>query len=595
MKLGDAFIKDQDAHCPDHLLHGRPRHRQHEGPEESGRVGLKALIYFEVVTTLALIGLLVVNLWKPGVGMNVDSSTVDTKSIATFTARPKNRAPSNSSWIFPRPSSARSRPRSCRCFLRYSVRFRSTGARRAASPSPPPHRRRQPCFLPDRRLCDEAGPIGAFGAMAFTIVTCRHPCLAGQLHAVVLHDLPDLYLCGARRHRRILRVFLQIHSHQDVLIVRNLVRIGAAAHDREMENLGCDLGRRAGHPDGLLFNLDGTCIYLTMAAIFLAQATNTDLTLWQQLGIIGDPALTSKGSGRHRLASSCRRHARFGWNHLGEHRAHTRDRPPGMSEARALTNLIGNGVATVVVAKWEDALDEERLHRRLNQETDAEADDPEAVKVEDDVIEEGATETRRCVRRAERARTQAFGRAGKRAVFETSRGSTVFRVPGTGRHGIARDLECQQRLTEGAPACHGNNPPVGDLTTRTLAMPADANLSGDIFGGWVLSQMDIAGGSCGPGARTGGNGRNRGDDLSGPCTSGTSSAFIRASSGRAAVRWRSELKRGPSEPLGRARQGDRWSLHVRGLDAQGRPKPLSVLGALLASAEVSSQDATSQD
>jgi aerobic C4-dicarboxylate transport protein len=113
--------------------------------------------------------------------------------------------------------------------------------------------------------------------------------------------------------------------------------------------------------------------------------------LWQQLGIIGILLLTSKGaagvtgSGFIVLAATL---ASVGTIPvasialiLGIDRF--------MSEARALTNLIGNGLATVVVAKWENALDEERLHRRLNQETDAEADDPEAVKVEDDVIEEG--------------------------------------------------------------------------------------------------------------------------------------------------------------------------------------------------------------
>jgi aerobic C4-dicarboxylate transport protein len=144
-------------------------------------------------------------------------------------------------------------------------------------------------------------------------------------------------------------------------------------------------------PTGYSFNLDGTCIYLTMAAIFLAQATNTDLTLSQELGIIAILLLTSKGaagvtgSGFIVLAATL---ASVGTIPvasialiLGIDRF--------MSEARALTNLIGNGLATVVVAKWEGALDEDRLHRRLNQETDLEADEPETVKVEDDVAEAG--------------------------------------------------------------------------------------------------------------------------------------------------------------------------------------------------------------
>ena len=160
----------------------------------------------------------------------------------------------------------------------------------------------------------------------------------------------------------------------------------------KMENLGCEasvVGLVI--PTGYSFNLDGTCIYLTMAAIFLAQATNTELSLWQEIGIIAILLLTSKGaagvtgSGFIVLAATL---ASVGTIPvasialiLGIDRF--------MSEARALTNLIGNGLATVVVAKWENALDETRLHRRLNRETDVEADDPEAVKVEDDVAAGG--------------------------------------------------------------------------------------------------------------------------------------------------------------------------------------------------------------
>jgi aerobic C4-dicarboxylate transport protein len=150
----------------------------------------------------------------------------------------------------------------------------------------------------------------------------------------------------------------------------------------KLENLGCKesvVGLVI--PTGYSFNLDGTCIYLTMAAIFLAQATNTELTLWQQLGIIGVLLLTSKGaagvtgSGFIVLAATL---ASVGTIPvasialiLGVDRF--------MSEARALTNLVGNGVATVVVAKWERALDEPRMHQVLDQETELEASEPEAA------------------------------------------------------------------------------------------------------------------------------------------------------------------------------------------------------------------------
>jgi aerobic C4-dicarboxylate transport protein len=156
----------------------------------------------------------------------------------------------------------------------------------------------------------------------------------------------------------------------------------------KMENLGCEqsvVGLVI--PTGYSFNLDGTCIYLTMATLFLAQATNTDLSFAQQLGIIGVLLLTSKGaagvtgSGFIVLAATLSSVGHIPVASialiLGVDRF--------MSEARALTNLIGNGVATVVVSRWEGALDMKKMQSHLNQETEAEADTPEQVLVEDEV------------------------------------------------------------------------------------------------------------------------------------------------------------------------------------------------------------------
>jgi aerobic C4-dicarboxylate transport protein len=156
----------------------------------------------------------------------------------------------------------------------------------------------------------------------------------------------------------------------------------------KMENLGCEqsvVGLVI--PTGYSFNLDGTCIYLTMAALFLAQATNTDLSFAQQLGIIGVLLLTSKGaagvtgSGFIVLAATLSSVGHIPVASialiLGVDRF--------MSEARALTNLIGNGVATVVVSRWEGALDMKKMQSHLNQETEAEADTPEQVLVEDEI------------------------------------------------------------------------------------------------------------------------------------------------------------------------------------------------------------------
>jgi aerobic C4-dicarboxylate transport protein len=156
----------------------------------------------------------------------------------------------------------------------------------------------------------------------------------------------------------------------------------------KMENLGCEqsvVGLVI--PTGYSFNLDGTCIYLTMAALFLAQATNTDLSFAQQLGIIGVLLLTSKGaagvtgSGFIVLAATLSSVGHIPVASialiLGVDRF--------MSEGRALTNLIGNGVATVIVSRWEGALDMKRMQSHLNQETEAEADAPEQVLVEDEI------------------------------------------------------------------------------------------------------------------------------------------------------------------------------------------------------------------
>jgi aerobic C4-dicarboxylate transport protein len=150
----------------------------------------------------------------------------------------------------------------------------------------------------------------------------------------------------------------------------------------KLENLGCKesvVGLVI--PTGYSFNLDGTCIYLTMAAIFLAQATNTELTLLQQLGIIGILLLTSKGaagvtgSGFIVLAATLSAVGNVPVAGLALILGIDRF----MSEARALTNLIGNGVATVVVGRWCNELDAARMKRVLDGETEAEAEEPEKV------------------------------------------------------------------------------------------------------------------------------------------------------------------------------------------------------------------------
>jgi aerobic C4-dicarboxylate transport protein len=364
-----------------------------EDMKKVGRVGLKALIYFEVTTTLALVvGLIVANLWQPGVGMNVDPSTIDTKGIQQYTAKAQQQSAIDYvTHIIPGTVVGAFAEGEILQVLFFALLF-------AFSLS----------FLGERgkpllRIIDiashslfgvvgiimRAAPLGAFGAMAFTIGKYGIGTLAslGQLMAsvyatclififVVLGGVA--WICGFN----ILKFIRYIK--EELLIV-----LGTSSSESvlprmiaKLENLGCHesvVGLVI--PTGYSFNLDGTCIYLTMAALFLAQATNTDLTLGHQLGIIGVLLLTSKGaagvtgSGFIVLAATLSSVGTIPVASialiLGVDRF--------MSEARALTNLIGNGVATVVVAKWEGALDVARMRAHLADETETEADEPEKV------------------------------------------------------------------------------------------------------------------------------------------------------------------------------------------------------------------------
>jgi len=403
--LGDAFIK-----CIKMIIapiifftvvHGIASMRD---MKKVGRVGLKALIYFEVLTTAALIiGLIVINLWKPGAGMNVDLSTVDTKSIAAFTAKAKDQGtvqflmdiiPSTVVGAFANGEILQ--------VLFFAILFafglqalgqHGEGVLRLIDVV-------SHVFFRIVGVIMKVAPIGAFGAMAFTIGkygVATLVSLASFMMAFYVTCLLFVFVVlGAVAALSGFSIFKFIRYIKEEL----LIVLGTSSSESvlprmiaKMENLGCEksvVGLVI--PTGYSFNLDGTCIYLTMAAIFLAQATGTELTVWQELGIIGVLLLTSKGaagvtgSGFIVLAATL---ASVGTIPvasialiLGIDRF--------MSEARALTNLIGNGVATIVVAKWEGALDEKVLHQRLNQERDAEADDPESVKIADDEIEAGA-------------------------------------------------------------------------------------------------------------------------------------------------------------------------------------------------------------
>jgi len=392
--LGDGFIKlikmliAPIIFCT--VVHGIA---SMEDMKKVGRVGLKALIYFEVMTTIALIvGLIVVNVLQPGAGMNVDSRTIDTRSIQVYTTKAGQQSTVEFLMhIIPNTVVGAFAEGEILQVLFFAVLF-AFGLFMLGE-------RGRPVLsfidITSHALFGVVGiimkvaPIGAFGAMAFTIgkYGIGTLLLLAQLMAAfyvtclifVLLVLGGVAWLAGFNILKFIR-----YIKEELLIV-----LGTSSSESvlprmiaKLENLGCKqsvVGLVI--PTGYSFNLDGTCIYLTMAAIFLAQATNTDLTLWQQLGIIGVLLLTSKGaagvtgSGFIVLAATL---ASVGTIPvasialiLGVDRF--------MSEARALTNLVGNGVATVVGAKWEKSLDQDRMRRVLDHESEQDASAPETA------------------------------------------------------------------------------------------------------------------------------------------------------------------------------------------------------------------------
>lgn len=350
-----------------------------------GRVAIKGIIYFEVLTTIALVvGLVVVNLWQPGAGMNIDASALDTASIKKYVAQ------SHEAGIIPFvmniiPSTmvgALAEGNILQVLL-ISVLFGCVLVKLGPIGKPVVDMLDSfsKVFFGMVGLVMWAAPIGAFGAIAFTV---------GKYGAGALLSLGNLLacfyvtclififfvlgpiskLCGfslfklMRYLREEILVCLATTSSESVL-PRMLVK---------MEELGCKrsvVGLII--PTGYSFNLDGTCLYLASVTLFLAQATNTPLDLMQQLGLLGVLLLTSKGAAGVAGAAFVVLAATLSTVGtipvasvaliLGVHRL--------LSEGLTPTNLIGNAVATIVVSKWENALDMEQLHRVLDRKNPA--------------------------------------------------------------------------------------------------------------------------------------------------------------------------------------------------------------------------------
>ena len=348
--------------------------------DKVGRVGVKALLYFEVVSTLALIiGLIVVHVIQPGVGMNVDASTLDTKSLTAYTDVAKthstvdfllNIIPASVVDAFAKGDILQ--------VLLFSLLFgfslaamKETGAEVVLFINKVSH-----ALFGIVETIMKLAPIGAFGAMAFTIgkygIASLAP-LAKLMGSFYLTCLLFIFIVLGLIARfagfSILKFIIYIKDELLIVLGTSSSESVLPRMMTKLEKLGCSksvVGLVI--PTGYSFNLDGTSIYLAMAAIFVAQATNTPLSMTQELTILGVLLLTSKGaagvtgSGFITLAATLSAIPTIPVAGLALILGIDRF----MSEARALTNLIGNGVATVVAAKWENELDEQKLHAMLN-------------------------------------------------------------------------------------------------------------------------------------------------------------------------------------------------------------------------------------
>jgi aerobic C4-dicarboxylate transport protein len=350
-----------------------------ENMKAVGRTGVLALFYFEVVSSIALIiGLIVVNVVEPGVGMNIDVSTLDASKIQGYTQAAQQQSIVDFLLhVIPKTFVDAFASGEILQVLLIALLFGF--ALHAAGP------RARPIYdfidgfsqvlFRIVAMIMYVAPIGAFGAMAFTI---------GNYGIDKLADLAWLMVCFYTTCLLFIFVVLgtiaRLHGFSIVRFIRYikdelLIVLGTSSSESVLPRMMSKMETAGAAksvvglviPTGYSFNLDGTSIYLTMAAVFIAQATNTSMTLLDQLTLLGVLLLTSKGaagvtgSGFIVLAATLSAVGTLPVTALALILGIDRF----MSEARALTNLIGNGVATIVVAKWCGALDKQRLDEQL--------------------------------------------------------------------------------------------------------------------------------------------------------------------------------------------------------------------------------------
>jgi aerobic C4-dicarboxylate transport protein len=344
-----------------------------------GRVGGKTLLYFEVVSTIALvIGLIVVNTLKPGVGFNIDPHTLDPQTGKDFLAKAHSLSTTDfllniipTSFFDAFAKGDLLQVLLVAVFTAFALKALGERSGRVLHAIETGAQ----LFFGIMSCVVKAAPIGAFGAMAFTVGSYGLGSL-NRLLALMggFYLTAALFVCivlGSIARLAGFSIFRFLaYIKEEILLVLGTSSSETALPGmiRKMERLGCAEGTVGlVIPTGYSFNLDGTNIYMTMAAVFLAQATNTPLDLQHQLSLLLVAMLSSKGASGVTGA---------GFITL----AATLAVVPGipieslallvgidrfMSECRAITNLIGNGVATVVVSRWENEVSAEHVRAQL--------------------------------------------------------------------------------------------------------------------------------------------------------------------------------------------------------------------------------------
>ena len=344
-----------------------------------GRVGLKTLVYFELVSTLALaIGLVIGEVVRPGAGFNIDPAALDPKAVASYVTRAKGEdlvshllgiIPDSFLGALARGDLLQVLLVAILCGFAIA-RMGELGARIAGAIDAAGR-----MFFRIIGMIVRVAPIGAFGAMAFTLGSYGVGALWNLIALILTFYgtslLFVLVVLGAIAHFfgfSILRFVAYIKDELLIVLGTSSSETVLPRMIQKMERLGASksvVGLVI--PTGYSFNLDGTNIYMTLATLFLAQATNTPLSLGQELSVLAIAMLTSKGASGVTGA---------GFVTLAATLAIIPDIPiqalailvgidKFMSECRALTNLVGNGVATVVISRLEGELDRDQLRATL--------------------------------------------------------------------------------------------------------------------------------------------------------------------------------------------------------------------------------------